>query len=413
MTGELLANCRKYAGHLAGLCEAALFLVDLKGPALIDCEGDEALTCHRCGCAACNPLRTHLYGANEAYRWNGRYIYYCPVGFIFVASSLSDDQGQLTGAMVAGPVVMGEAEDFILPSELRDTGLNPSSLPNLSPAVVNHLSEVMAAVTSYLSGMPHSRTGLVLYDQEQLLNSLYATRMQNNFQSESYAYPIQTEKRLQEMILNKDKSGSQLLLNELLGHIYFSADFDLETIRARVLELAVLISRATIDAGADLNEIFLFSTNCIKEIERITSIEDLSVWITGVMHRFISYSFDFTGVKHSDVVFKVMEYVKNNFSKKITLDDVARHVFLSKSYLSRIFKDETGISLSHYINKVRIEKSKLMLTDHSTSLVDVASLVGFEDQSYFTKVFKKMVGVSPKAYRENRNLRRPDGTGGT
>jgi YesN/AraC family two-component response regulator len=97
-----------------------------------------------------------------------------------------------------------------------------------------------------------------------------------------------------------------------------------------------------------------------------------------------------------------MEYVKANYNQKITLDDIARHVYLSRSYLSSIFKEETGQSLFSYINSVRVEKSKMFLLDNSVSLVDISELCGFEDQSYFTKVFKKATGVSPKKYRDSR-----------
>ena len=172
--------------------------------------------------------------------------------------------------------------------------------------------------------------------------------------------------------------------------------------KARALELAVVISRATIEAGADLNEIFVCNESFIRELEKLSSVEDIGAWLSALLHRFIDYSFDFSHIKHSDVVFKVAEYVKNRFAEKLSLDEIAEHVSLSKSYLSRIFKEETGESLSSYINKVRIDKAKLMLLDNGCALVNVASLCGFEDQSYFTKVFKRLVGVSPKRYRESR-----------
>ena len=161
-------------------------------------------------------------------------------------------------------------------------------------------------------------------------------------------------------------------------------------------------STGLFSAGADVREIFLFNTRYIQDIEHFTSLENLSVWLSGIMHRFISSSFDFTQVKHSDVVYKVMEYVRRNFSRKISLDDIAGEVYLSRSYLSSLFKEETGQSLFAYINHVRIEKSKQMLLDDTASLADVANLCGFEDQSYFTKVFKKAVGISPKKYRDTR-----------
>ena len=193
-------------------------------------------------------------------------------------------------------------------------------------------------------------------------------------------------------------------MNQLLGHIYFASNFDLKSIKTRVVELIVILSRATIDAGADIREVFLFNTNYIQEIDRFDSIEELSVWLTGIMNRFISYSFDFNQVKHSNVVYKVMEYVKANYSKKLTLDDIARHVYLSRSYLSSIFKEETGQSLFSYVNSVRVEKSRMFLLDNSISLVDISEMCGFEDQSYFTKVFKKAMGVSPKKYRDSRGV---------
>ena len=89
-------------------------------------------------------------------------------------------------------------------------------------------------------------------------------------------------------------------------------------------------------------------------------------------------------------------------ARELSLEEIARHVYFSRSYLSSLFKNETGSSLFAYINRVRVEKSKVLLLDESISLLDVAALCGFEDQSYFTKVFKKLVGVSPKRYRSSR-----------
>lgn len=102
---------------------------------------------------------------------------------------------------------------------------------------------------------------------------------------------------------------------------------------------------------------------------------------------------------HADAVKKVKDYVASNYMKKFTLDDVARNAYLSRSHLSNVFKAETGRTLSAYINEARIEKSKALLGETSLPLLDIALRCGFEDQSYFSKVFKAMVGVAPKEYR--------------
>ena len=87
--------------------------------------------------------------------------------------------------------------------------------------------------------------------------------------------------------------------------------------------------------------------------------------------------------------------------KKISLNELAALAGFSVSYLSKIFKEETQKSISAYINYVRIENAKKLLTTTDISLVDLAYIVGFEEQSYFTKVFKKLEGIAPGKYRDS------------
>ena len=97
---------------------------------------------------------------------------------------------------------------------------------------------------------------------------------------------------------------------------------------------------------------------------------------------------------------KITAFIKSNYMHKISLGDIAEHVYMSKSYISKIFNEEMHMSISSYINKVRIDKSKHLLLDDSMTIADIASLTGFEDQSYFTKQFKTATGLSPKKFRE-------------
>ena len=77
-------------------------------------------------------------------------------------------------------------------------------------------------------------------------------------------------------------------------------------------------------------------------------------------------------------------------------------MFTGPSYFSKVFKEEMKENFNSYLNRVRIEMSKKLLSDDTMALIDVSNSVGYEDQSYFSKVFKKLVGVSPGKYRESR-----------
>jgi YesN/AraC family two-component response regulator len=87
--------------------------------------------------------------------------------------------------------------------------------------------------------------------------------------------------------------------------------------------------------------------------------------------------------------------------KKISLMDVAEYVYISPAYLSKLFKEELKYNFNSYLNKVRVDMSKKMLKDYRISLINIALSCGFEDQSYYSKVFKRFTGISPGKYRES------------
>ena len=87
--------------------------------------------------------------------------------------------------------------------------------------------------------------------------------------------------------------------------------------------------------------------------------------------------------------------------EKLTLQNLASHFKVSTSYLSKLFKKELDMCFSDYINKFRIGKSLELIRSRQMSLSEIATAVGFKDQSYFTKQFKKEIGESPKKYSMN------------
>ena len=108
-----------------------------------------------------------------------------------------------------------------------------------------------------------------------------------------------------------------------------------------------------------------------------------------------------TSVSHDEqIVEKIKEYCMQNYSADCTLDDMAAAVYISKSYLSQIFKEQCGISIWNYFTKLRIEKAKELLASNKIKVNRVGELVGFKNASHFGRIFKNHVGVSPKEYRQ-------------
>ncbi|WP_455503792.1 response regulator transcription factor [Blautia sp.] len=97
---------------------------------------------------------------------------------------------------------------------------------------------------------------------------------------------------------------------------------------------------------------------------------------------------------------QIDQYVEKNYCKKITLDDIADSLHVNRSYLSRYYKNKTGINLFDEILNRRVEKAKEYLSTTGLRTYEVSEAVGVEDAGYFSKMFKKITGVSPKEFRK-------------
>lgn len=105
---------------------------------------------------------------------------------------------------------------------------------------------------------------------------------------------------------------------------------------------------------------------------------------------------------HRHEIVKAIQYTKNHYMKAIRVKELADMVYLSENYFSYIFTKETGKTFSQFLLEIRIEKAKELLQLYNYSWIEIGEKVGFENPKYFTKVFKKGTGVTPKKYAESR-----------
>ena len=143
-----------------------------------------------------------------------------------------------------------------------------------------------------------------------------------------------------------------------------------------------------------------------SEIEIVISyIEKFNTYID--LHKALEektdqYFFDIKNqTSENSTVFLIKQYIRENYQNELlSVKDISDHVYLSVSYICTLFKLETGKTLNQYITEFRIEKAKKLLNDSRNKILDISSKVGYSDGNYFSKSFKKYVGVSPSEYRE-------------
>lgn len=105
--------------------------------------------------------------------------------------------------------------------------------------------------------------------------------------------------------------------------------------------------------------------------------------------------------KCGDAIYTAKKIIHYNYNNNLTISELAKKVFLEPAYFSRLFKQTTSYSPKEYINKIRLEKAKELLTTTSHSIKNIANTVGYKDSLYFSRLFTKRENCSPTEYRKN------------
>jgi two-component system response regulator YesN len=105
-----------------------------------------------------------------------------------------------------------------------------------------------------------------------------------------------------------------------------------------------------------------------------------------------------------NITYKIVDFIKKHYHEELTLQDISEHFYLSREYISRKFKQDIGENLFSFITNVRVEKACSLLRDTDLKILDIAKMVGFDNEKYFSKVFKKSTGYPPTKFRQAEGL---------
>lgn len=201
-------------------------------------------------------------------------------------------------------------------------------------------------------------------------------------------------------IRNGDRGEARRLINHVLVHIYSAGQERSGLLKSLLLELVVMISRAAIDAGAAQSEAMGSNFQALTDLAGIEDDEDLAKWLRNTLERVFSMIERQKVFSPPVAIGKALEYMRKNSSRDISRDEVARHAGISPSHFSRLIKKRTGRSFTELLRQCRIDRAcEKLLQDGS--LAEIADACGFCDQSYFTRVFKDIKGMTPKQFRDS------------
>jgi len=353
---------------------------------------------------------TQQYGMQSAERFGGKYIYFCSMGLTCFTSPILGPHGSVA-QLIVGPFMMVDLADYIAYDLIEGANVQREKIPTLTHAAaeipyvaaprVSALSELLFMSVAFMNNV--SEANRMMETEKSCLMQGQISDYIHRFKSDANPspYPYRMERQFLLSLAKGEQASAQKQLNELLGHIIFSTGGDIATIQDRAYDLLLLISRTAMDSGADPDYIEGHLQRFRRKMKNVQSVDELCQTLSQVVRVFMDDMFSNRNAKYTDLVHRCIQFLQKHYSEKITLEDVARSVYMSPTYLSRVFKRETGTSLVDFLNRIRIEKSKEMLTNNDVRLIDVALQCGFESQSYFNRVFKQSTGMTPQQYRKN------------
>ena len=274
---------------------------------------------------------------------------------------------------------------------------------------VESILQMLCTMNHVLNGETLSLKDITIYDteQEKLLTRQNAALAEQKLSVPAdEAQSLHNTFDLEQRVMRIVRKGDTAALKEWIAQAPavrggVLAEEQLRQRKNTFIVIATLVSRAAIRGGMDVDDAFSHSDSYIRQCELLSSPAE----IMNLQYRMI---LDYTerverlhlGKHPSKLTVDVANYIQHHMSEPISAEQLAEHLFLSRPYLSRKFKEETGESLTDFILKEKTEEAKRLLRYSDKSLTAISTYLGFSSASHFSRVFKAYVGSTPSEYRE-------------
>jgi len=348
------------------------------------------------------------------------YFFVCASGFVNIAVPLIQNHKNY-GCFIAGPIIMEKFSHRTI-AKLLSMNMTALEAGQNADSETDKNADFLSRVITILREMHIYTSKQVAHLAKLLNNSVVANLMDKSDYEKINAryleqlkigddlrvlkrsgketgYPFNWEVQLIEQVragkVREAKDGMTAYLNGIL--LYEAGNLD--AVKVHLIELCALISREGQEKNpvseASIRDSFTF----IESLKKIDSIQELKEWSEELVEHFSNRTGLFSYAGNSQLVISVLRLLAAEEKYNLTLSQAADLLHVNSSYLSAHFKRETGCGFTAFVNRLKIDRSKELLEKTNLRLLEIADLCGFEDQSYFIKVFSKQEGLSPRAYR--------------
>ena len=214
-------------------------------------------------------------------------------------------------------------------------------------------------------------------------------------------YPAKLEKKLFAAVEKGEVDTTVNLAGQFYGWMLENYPGEQMSIRLKTLEFVLYAEHCAYDQGS-MTYIFTDRRDYLPAVMGTEDMQELGRWFVDKLRGACQKILHKSKEKSGGLMEQAKDYINQNYHRDISLDDVSRRVGISPYYFSKIFKEDTGEGFIEYLTRIRLEKAKDLLATTEHSMKEICSMVGYGDPNYFSRSFKKNVGLTPTEYKENR-----------
>ena len=185
-----------------------------------------------------------------------------------------------------------------------------------------------------------------------------------------------------------------------MGRLSFDS---MRNMKYHLIILIAMIARFCVEGGLDIETAYTMSDMYIRQTDYASSPDELTLIKKDVITNYTQTMHDLQKQNSASLpVIQAMDYIENHLTTPLTNDEIGDAIGCNSDYLSRLFKKETGLTLSKYILSQKCHTARYMLENSSASCTDIGTFLGFASCSHFISRFKQMEGMTPEEYRRSK-----------
>lgn len=189
-------------------------------------------------------------------------------------------------------------------------------------------------------------------------------------------------------------------LEALFAELRASAGIGFIDCQRICLQLLLVTSQFLSEFGMRAGDLGERESEAWSQLMKLETLDDMSGYLQGYLKEVCERIENRREKPVPEVITEIIRIIHQRYPDNLTIADIASQVYLAKTYICLLFKQETGETINEYITRVRMEKAKELLQDTDQKLSDVCTAIGYAEPSYFTKQFRKYTGMNPSDYRD-------------